>query len=668
MSLQWTLDIDVANGGAGFKQAVNYFKQLRDESSKINAGFSNFKQQSSSAFAEFDKLPRHNRNLLNFKQNTSIAINGITSLATVAVGAIVGAVAALNSVGDKLIGFFSERNASLRTYTTLLGDAKQAEKEYFKAGVLAQKTDLTQQEIQSSQQRLITQGFRGKELDNALLSVADVGTSIPAESRKVVLNAMLNAFKKLKGRGTLKMAEMKELGRGVRESYIVEELAQIKGVSVKDLIGDPTKKGKSRGMLSRGLVSGEEGMVAVQRAILRQFNTKKLGEYATGGSGDLKALLTNEGEAWENLAKSFDPKKLTGVQKYTESLKNLVNTIYDAEKGGGDLKVILQEVGNTFANVKGIIADFTAEFLKAFSESYIKQLEDMGYRIQDEQKNFDDLSDAAKNLGNAMGGVGKWFAEAKVYLEDLAPTVDKIRVMFQYLGDTISGIGTTLSGLKGVVTTFIDDFTNRGDDVFGVTTEGAAYRQKVRDKYKDNISKIFGGSYKAASSITKAAYTPFTHQYEKPSEAIELNSKNLTAQQKIEDDKKKNELKKSENIKEEKGVVKDLKDVQKGGDRIPGFHLGQFAPNYGKFKPLNLASINEKISQTSDMYNVSDAFYRNNSSSSTNSTKSSSVHVDNINIKVDSGAMSAHSVAEAVYEKFVSQVNRLSRVPSKEVL
>lgn len=668
MSLQWTLDIDVANGGAGFKQAVNYFKQLRDESTKINAGFSNFKQQSSSAFAEFDKLPRHNRNLLNFKQNTSLAINGITSLATVAVGAIIGTVTALNSVGDKLINAFSQRNASLRTYTTLLGDAKQAEKEYFKAGVLAQKTDLTQEEIQSAQQRLITQGYRGKSLDNALLSVADVGTSIPAENRKMVLNSMLNAFKKMQGRDRTGMMEIKELGRGIQEKLIFEELAKIKGVNIKEITGDPTQKGKSRGMISRGLVSGQEGIVAVQRAILRQFNTTKLGEFATGGSGDLKALLTNQEEAWENLAKSFNNKDLSGIKKYTESLKGLVDVIFNAEKGGGNLKVIVQDVGNTFANVKGIIADFTAEFLNAFSDSYIKQLEDMGYNIDSEQRKFNDLSDAAKNLGNAMGGVGKWFAEAKVYLEDLAPTVDKIRVMFQYLGDTISGIGTTLSGLKGVVTTFIDDFTNRGDDVFGVTTEGAAYRQKVRDKYKDNISKIFGGSYKAASSITKAAYTPFTHQYEKPSEAIELNSKNLTAQQKIEDDKKKNELKKSENIREEKGVVKDLKDVQKGGDRIPGFHLGRFAPNYGKFKPLNLASINEKISQTSDMYNVSDAFYSNNSSSSAKSTKSSSVHVDNINIKVDPGTMSAHSVAEAVYEKFVSQVNRLSRVPSKEVL
>lgn len=676
MSLQWTLDIEVANGGSGFRAAANHFKQIREEANRLNQdiraigkNMALLKSPALSGKSFLSDLPRHSNNLQVFERRTASAMTGLSKFAAVAAGVVVSAVAAtanaISDTGDKLINLFSERNTSLRIYKTLLGDAKRAEQEYFKAGVLAQKTDLTQSQIQFTQQRLITQGFRGeKELDNALLSVADVATAAPENRREMVINSMLNAFKKMKGRDRTSLMEMKELGRGIQESLIFEELAKIKGVSVKDIIGDPTKKGKSRGMISRGLVSGEEGIVATQRAILRQFNTKKLGEFATAGSGDLKALLTNQEEAWENLAKSFDNKALPGIQKYTDSLKKLVDVIFNAESGGGNLKLVVQDLGNTFANTKSVFADFTAAFLEAFSDSYVQELKEMGYTIDADQEKFNNLAYAARELGTSLGGVGKWVADAKLYFNDLAPTVDMLRAMFERLGNAIKGIGSAISGAKGLVTGFVDDVKSifKKDSSLAKMTDDQRLKNnllKLSKGYSD-AKKVVGGVTGATIETVKAGWTPLTHEYKKPVAATLMDE-----QKKIEETKNKNEEKRGSNIKKEQALLNDVKSARgkSGGSGIPGFDLGSFRPNYNsldtmllKYENIGPGVSRRQITSSSTSYPQSTG------------ARGGQIVVENINIKIDGSSTSPQAVAEAVYDKFVSQVNRLNRVPSQEVL
>ena len=55
------------------------------------------------------------------------------------------------------------------------------------------------------------------------------------------------------------------------------------------------------------------------------------------------------------------------------------------------------------------------------------------------------------------------------------------------------------------------------------------------------------------------------------------------------------------------------------------------------------------------------SLYQNNTKSI---NPSQSIVVQNVNINVETDGLSSEDVADAVYDKFVSQINRLSRVPS----
>ena len=58
--------------------------------------------------------------------------------------------------------------------------------------------------------------------------------------------------------------------------------------------------------MKSGSVTSEQGLLAIQRAIVAQLGTKKLGEYAVGSSGTVAGLQSNREEAFDNLLKSFD--------------------------------------------------------------------------------------------------------------------------------------------------------------------------------------------------------------------------------------------------------------------------------------------------------------------------------------------------------------------------
>lgn len=690
MSLQWTLDIDVARGGAGFRQASDYMKNLRSEALQTKEALKNISSKSSfgsfgNKSSGFPDFQRHTNAVQQFGQAGSKAgasMSAAFGIASVAIGATIMAVKKgaqeLSEAGDKIIEYFSERNNSLRIYKTLLGDTERAEKEYRKAGVLAQKTELTQGQVQFAQQRLITQGFRGeKELDRALLSVMDVATATPTNRREMVMNSMLNAFKKMKGRDKTSLMEMKELGRGVQESLIFEELAKIKGVSVKDIIGDPSKKGKSKGMISKGMISGEEGIVATQRAIMRQFNTKALGEFAVAGAGDLKALISNQEEAWENLAKSFDANTLPGIEKYKKSLQGLVNVIYDAEKGGGRLKEVVQDFGNTVGNVRGVFADFTASFLESFAESYVQQLKDMGYSTDEEQKKFEGISAAAINFGSVLGGLGKWVAEAKVFFDDLAPTIDRVRTVFEYLGTAIKGVGEVLAGIKGMASDLVNELKE-------IASGKKLTDQELMKRFSfDNTKKIIGGAANAVVGAGQASLAATwgygvteTVQGKATGKAIGEMEKNIkdnqdkkmqdiaTAGVKAAQDSlasmglgiKSQENKAAISIAGEAGVSGGGHGASK---YVPGYHLGQFVPNMGAAGALSLRGAS--IQPFSGISSMGTSLYQANAKSI---SPNQSIVVQTLNINVETDGLSSEDVADAVYDKFVSQVNRLSRVPS----
>ncbi len=92
---------------------------------------------------------------------------------------------------------------------------------------------------------------------------------------------------------------------------------------------------------------------------------------------------------------------------------------------------------------------------------------------------------------------------------------------------------------------------------------------------------------------------------------------------------------------------------------VPGLRLGQFVPNVGGGGLLNLSGGN--IQPFSPAASMGPSLYQNNAKSI---SPGQSIVVQNVNISVETSGLSSEDVADAVYDKFVSQVNRLSRVPS----
>ena len=92
---------------------------------------------------------------------------------------------------------------------------------------------------------------------------------------------------------------------------------------------------------------------------------------------------------------------------------------------------------------------------------------------------------------------------------------------------------------------------------------------------------------------------------------------------------------------------------------VPGLRLGQFVPNVGGGGLLNLSG--GSIQPFSPVAPMGPSLYQNNTKSI---NPSQSIVVQNVNINVETSGLSSDDVADAVYDKFVSQVNRLSRVPS----
>ena len=68
--------------------------------------------------------------------------------------------------------------------------------------------------------------------------------------------------------------------------------------------------------MSGGQVTAQQGIAAVQQAILQTLGTQKLGQFATGAAGSLAGQLSNRDEALDILLKSSRAKPLPAVKAY----------------------------------------------------------------------------------------------------------------------------------------------------------------------------------------------------------------------------------------------------------------------------------------------------------------------------------------------------------------
>ena len=317
-------------------------------------------------------------------------ISAFAAAATVALDAVVSgagqAINALSKLDDIAVKAFGERTSTLRAYTTILGDSKQAQIEYAKANDLAAKTELTSASTLKAQQALIVAGFRGGDLTNALTASMDVASTRQPEDREQVMEQMGRGFSQILASGKLRGEELNQLSEaGVSRRAVLEIVGK----------GDAAKGEK---MMSGGQVSAQEGIAAIQQAILNTLGTKKLGEFATGAAGSMGGLLSNRSEALDILLKTFDGESTPAVLRYKEALTDQTNALTASSSTGQGLVMMLSDFTSITANVKTMWTDFSSAFLDTFVETYNEAREGSGAFIA--------MTDGVKILGSTLGKVG----------------------------------------------------------------------------------------------------------------------------------------------------------------------------------------------------------------------------------------------------------------------
>ena len=408
------------------------FKKIRDaaNAAAVNTG-NNFVQLLQPMDAAKQRTADMNEALKQTASTFQFAKSGVSAFAaaaTVALGAVVvGASAAgmaLSKLDDIAVKAFGERTSTLRAYTTILGDSKQAQIEYAKANELASKTELTSASTLKAQQALIVAGFRGGDLTNALTASMDVASTRQPEEREQVMEQMGRGFSQILASGKLRGEELNQLSEaGVSRRAVLEIVGK----------GDAAKGEK---MMSSGKISAQEGIAAIQQAILNTLGTKKLGEFATGAAGSMGGLLSNRSEALDILLKTFDGESTPAVLRYKEALTDQTNALAASSTTGQGLVMMLSDFTSITANVKTMWSDFSTAFLESFTETYNEARSGSGAFIA--------MTDGVKILGTTLGKVGTVVGDLADGFEGF---MDIMQPIAAYLGQFVEAMGSMLSHL-----------------------------------------------------------------------------------------------------------------------------------------------------------------------------------------------------------------------------
>lgn len=328
---------------------------------------------------------------LTAKLNTSATAFGFFASAGAAAfstikSSVESAIGALVEFDKHATTAFGERTSTLRAYTTILGDATQAQVEYGKANQLASMTELTSASTLKAQQALIVAGFRGEDLTKSLTASMDVAATKQPAEREMTMERMGRAFSQILAAGKLRGQELNQLAEaGVNRGQVLEILGK----------GDAGKGEKS---ISAGGVSAKEGIEAVYKSILSTLGTQKLGQFATGAAGSMAGELSNREEALDILLKSFDGETLPAVKRYTASLHEQNSMLSTNSENGKGLVMMLSDFASVTANVKTEWTDFTTAFMGSFVEAFNTE------RAVDGA--FTPMTDGVKMLGETLGKVG----------------------------------------------------------------------------------------------------------------------------------------------------------------------------------------------------------------------------------------------------------------------
>ena len=341
----------------------------------------------------------------------------------------------LDEFGNKAVEAFTERSGTLRTWTALLGDAKQATEEFGRTQRLALRTPFLSSNIEQAKTQLMGQDIRneggqaGGTLDKTLLALTDLA------SRHHDRNQALQ-------RGTYAVDEI--LSQGYLSAMRARQLSI-------DLMLPQRKMAEALNMtpeefhhaLKKKTITNERFLPMLHRAAMLHTKESALGETSTAGAGGLGTLLTNQQEQVKNLLKTFDSELLPGVRRYKQALQDQGDAYSLSSKSGNELVLTFQDFANTSTSLKASWTEFVTGFTSSFAESYNEAMRVLGV----DQGGLDGLSDSARALGTALGKVGTVVATLNRVLDHLSLFVGGAAYWIEYFGGVIKTFGELIAKL-----------------------------------------------------------------------------------------------------------------------------------------------------------------------------------------------------------------------------
>lgn len=365
--IKWTLEFDLANGGSGLRTAASLLGDVQKAAKSL-----------------FDSFNSITRSLSSF----TTALSGVT----LSVQGLKSAFQSLDEFTDKAVEAFSERTSALRTYTTVLGDAKAAQEEFNFVSKLAQQTEFDRAQIERVSRRLVTSGFKDEQGRRAAeLTIADIASAAPLEERNSALSRTTKGIAKIQQKGYLQEGMLLNFLGNLSPVEIKKQVASIMGVK-ENQVSDLMKARK---------VGSGVAIEAVQRATLSQFGTSKLGEFATGAAGDITTMLSNQKEAEKNALLNIAPETLASYETYRQSIQDITDAMNQETQTGKNYKEDLELISEIGMAIRTFINEFKVGFLDSFGQVFNATRELLGGT-----GGFADVQEGIKALGSVFKAFG----------------------------------------------------------------------------------------------------------------------------------------------------------------------------------------------------------------------------------------------------------------------
>lgn len=499
--LKWTLEFDLKNDGAGLKKADQLLGNVQNKIGGVSNQIGGFSKQFQGLSSSMGGLSSGFGNLGSMMSGMGGILSGVISVA-------VKAFQALDDFTDKAVSAFTTRNQTLRTYTTILGDATKAQERFNYVSALALNSEAERKQLQGVDTRLAVAGYRGQEANRALLTIADLVTVAPNEEKTVASQRLSKAFGDIKGKGYLQQEELNQFEGLLSQRYVKEEVAKELGVSLSK-VDDKLRKRE---------ITSDVGIRAIEKASLRQLNTSKAGEFATSGSGDIGTMLSNQKEALQNALLAIDPDTLASYDAYKKSIQGVTDALNETTETGKNVKYVLEYLSDLGMSVRTFFNEFVTGFIDSFAKNFRETFETFKQTFGQTKDDINSVSVVAKGLGTALGYLGKTAAYIAGYFSIAGRAIDyEVRKWqelkawaadtWEYIKDKTmdiwDGLKELFGGLYDMVSGIIHlslDEIQRGLD----RLSGANYSSRTAGKdYEENMNRLKWT--RAAEDVSKMA-------------------------------------------------------------------------------------------------------------------------------------------------------------------